>query len=69
MIVVHQLIEMFTQHFYQQMLVQEYLNHLEQADFNVFDPTLRKRERRGWHTLKLLWKIYRQSKSGTVPFE
>ena len=51
------------------MLVQEYLNHLEQADFNVFDPTLRKRERRGWHTLKLLWKIYRQSKSGTVPFE
>jgi NADH dehydrogenase [ubiquinone] 1 alpha subcomplex assembly factor 6 len=51
------------------MLVQEYLNNLEKADFNVFDPNLRKREKRGWHTLKLLWKVYRNSNSGVLPFE
>eukprot|EP00943_MAST-04B_sp_MAST-4B-sp1_P001755 g1755.t1 len=51
------------------MLVQEYLNNLEKADFNVFDPNLRKREKRGWHTVKLLWKVYRNSRSGVLPFE
>ena len=51
------------------MLVQEYLDCLEEADFNVFDPSLRKREKRGWHTLKMLWKIYRQSKNGQLPLQ
>ena len=51
------------------MLVQEYLDCLEEADFNVFDPSLRKREKRGWHTLRMLWKIYRQSKNGKLPLQ
>ena len=49
------------------LIVTDYLDELEGADFNVFDPALRGRSKRGWHTLKFLWKMRQRSKRG-MPF-
>ena len=42
----------------------DYLDHLEQADFNVFDTALRSRSKRGWHTLKFLWNLRKYANKG-----